>query len=98
MMAMMKRLHSFHLSSLRTTRGFDYCDEFNLLGIVGDSALWLIPDPVNSAELMGNTNICSQHGHPAIVRFSLAGSPNPSVLLGDLYDPIDVYDTQTSNL
>lgn len=96
-MAMMKLSHRIHLSSLHTTRGFDYCDEFNLLGIVGDNILWLLPDPVNSEEL-GKTKMISQHGHPTIVRFSPAGSPNPGVLLGDLCGPIDVYDTQTSSL
>lgn len=51
-------------------------------------------DPINSAKL-GENKIISQYGHPAVVRFSPSGSPNPCVLLGDLCGPIDVYDTQT---
>ena len=95
-MATMRLAHSIHLSSLHITRGFDYCDEFDMLGIVGDNVL-LLPDPVNSPE-SEKTQIVSQHGHPAIVRFSPAGSPDPGVLLGDLCCAIDVYDTQTSHL
>ena len=96
-MATMRLSRSIHLSSLHTTRGFDYSNEFNLLGIVGDNLLWLLPDPINSTKL-GTTKITSQHGHPAVVRFSPPGSPNPCVLLGDLCGPTDVYDTQTSCL
>ena len=79
----MRLAHSIHMSSLHITRGFEYCDEFNILGIVGDSVLWLLPDPVSSAESR-KTQIVSQHGHPAIVRLSLQGSPDPGVLFGDL--------------
>ena len=39
-----------HAFSLNTSRGFDYCGEFNVLGIVGDGILWLLPDPVNSEK------------------------------------------------
>ena len=68
-----------------------------MLGIAGDSSVWLLSDPINSTTC-GNAKIVSQHGHPAVVRFSPAGSPSPSVLLGDLYGPIDVYDTETLSL
>ena len=93
----MRLSHSIHLSFLHTTRGFDYSNEFDLLGIVGDNLLWLLPDPINSTKL-GTTKITSQHGHPAVVRFSPPGSPNPCVLLGDLCGPIDVYDMFTEVL
>ncbi len=69
---------------------------FDILGVVGDSVLWLLPDPVSSTSTESRkTQIVSQH---AIVRFSLQGSPDPGVLLGDLCGAIDVYDTQTSCL
>lgn len=79
---------------LFTTRGFNYSEEFDLLGIVGDSSLYLLPNPLDSMTANGKT-IESQHGHPSVVRFSPAGSPSPTVLLGDLYGPVDVYDTDT---
>ena len=61
-MATMRLAHSIHLSSLHITRGFDYCDEFDMLGIVGDNVLLLLlPDPVNSPE-SEKTQIVSQHG------------------------------------
>ena len=34
-----------------SSRGFDYCGELNVLRIVGDGILWLLPDPVNSEKL-----------------------------------------------
>ena len=40
-----------HAFSLNTSRGFDYCGELNVLGIVGDGILWLLPDPVNLEKL-----------------------------------------------
>ncbi len=64
-MARIRRLHTIHLSSFHITRGSDYCDEFNLLGIVGDSVLCLLSDPVNCSEL-GLNRIISHHGFPAI--------------------------------
>lgn len=67
-----------------------------MLGIVGDSVLWLL-DPVNFVEL-GKSKIVSQHSQPAIFCFSPAGSPDPCVVCGDLCGPIDVYDTQRSYL
>ncbi len=98
-MATMRLGNSMHMSSLHITRGFDYCEEFDIFGVVGDSVLWLLPDPVSSTSTESRkTQIVSQHGHPAIVRFSPAGSPDPGVLLGDLCGAIDVYDTQTSCL
>jgi len=91
-MASMDISHTIHLSSLHTTRGFDYCDEFDMLGV-----LWLLPDPVNSTDTE-LAKMISKHGHPAIARFSLAGSLSPTVLLRDLCGPIDVYDVQSSCL
>ena len=88
-MAMIRSLHSIHLSSLHTTRGFEYCDEFNLLGIVGDNVVCLT---VNCSKLKNEAKIMSQHSYPTIARFSPAGSPNPSFLLGG---PVDIYDTQS---
>ncbi len=42
--------------------------------------------------------ILSQHGHPSLVRFNPGGSPQPSILLGDMYGPIDVYDAENLHL
>ena len=46
-----------HAFSLNTSRGLDYCGEFNVLGIVCDGILWLLPDPVNSEKLNSFTTV-----------------------------------------
>lgn len=96
-MISMECSYNVSLASSHNTKGFHFSEQFNVLGIVGDNTVQLLTDPLEYKDHKKAT-FPSQHGHPNVVRFTPAGSHTPAVLLGDLFGPIDIYDTETLRL